>query len=306
MKTFTFVYPNRNSIGLVAVLLAMWYAGASQNNGAAYLLCFVLVALAIASAPAAWANVRGLEIRPEPIRPVFAGEQMRLALTVGNPSRKSRFGLTVRFDSSNEAGHIPFLERTKSARTEAFAPALKRGLFERHRVSISSSFPIGFVTARSPQTIQQPAYVYPKAEGGRALPMTFDPARDTREGNRAEGDDYAGVRSWIPGESMRHIDWKAVSRGQPFMTKQWTSDAGHRLVLSWDQLSDLEYESRLSQLARWVIDAENQGLDYGLSIPGRVIQPSRGEQHFHTCLQALAVFPSVHGAIPAPSSAAHQ
>src|SRR5689334_16884138 len=34
--------PNGRTLGLAAVLVAMCYAGASQSNGAAYLLCFVL------------------------------------------------------------------------------------------------------------------------------------------------------------------------------------------------------------------------------------------------------------------------
>ena len=40
-----------------------------------------------------------------------------------------------------------------------------------------------------------------------------------------EGDDFAGVRAYVPGESQRHIDWRAVARGQPLMTKQFAAEA---------------------------------------------------------------------------------
>jgi len=46
----------------------------------------------------------------------------------------------------------------------------------------------------------------------------------------------------------------------------------------------------LSQLCRWVIDAENAGLRYGLLIPGNKIAPDRGPKHHATCLEALALF----------------
>ena len=42
----TQIRPNRSAAGLVAVLLAMIYAGLSQNNAAAYLLAFLLISLA--------------------------------------------------------------------------------------------------------------------------------------------------------------------------------------------------------------------------------------------------------------------
>ena len=56
------VVPNRNSLGLLALLLAMWYAGASQDNGVAYLLCFMLTGVALVSILHTRANVRGLRL----------------------------------------------------------------------------------------------------------------------------------------------------------------------------------------------------------------------------------------------------
>src|SRR6266853_424433 len=72
------VLPNRNTIGLAAVLLGMWWAGVSQNNGAAYLLCFVLAAIAAVSTIHTWSNVNGVEITADPVRPVFAGEELKV------------------------------------------------------------------------------------------------------------------------------------------------------------------------------------------------------------------------------------
>ena len=63
------------------MLIAMWYAGASQNNGAAYLLGFVLVGVALVSMLHALANLRALQISCGPIEPVFAGERQCVPLT---------------------------------------------------------------------------------------------------------------------------------------------------------------------------------------------------------------------------------
>ena len=85
----TTVGPNRNTIGLCAVLGAMWYAGAGQSNGAAYLLCFTLLALAMVSVVHAWANLRGITVSAGPIRSVFAGEELAVPVRVeAQPGRR--------------------------------------------------------------------------------------------------------------------------------------------------------------------------------------------------------------------------
>ena len=48
-------------------------------------------------------------------------------------------------------------------------------------------------------------------------------------------------------------------------------------------------EARLSQLTRWVLEAEGKHLSYGLRLPGTRIAPSRGATHQHACLKALAL-----------------
>jgi uncharacterized protein (DUF58 family) len=168
--------------------------------------------------------------------------------------------------------------------------AKKRGYYAERRLRLSSNYPLGFFTASRHVTLRQPHYVYPQPAGTRPLPRALAPTRQPRDGLRVAGDDFGGVRAWQPGESQRHIDWKAAARGQTLLTKQWTGEAEEILVLDWDALAGLAGETRLSQLARWVLLAERSSASYGLRLPGKEIAPSRGEAHSHECLRALAVF----------------
>jgi uncharacterized protein (DUF58 family) len=54
-------------------------------------------------------------------------------------------------------------------------------------------------------------------------------------------------------------------------------------------LDGMETERRLSVLCRWVLDAERDGVHYGLRLPGRVIAPGIGDRHRAQCLEALAL-----------------
>jgi uncharacterized protein (DUF58 family) len=106
------------------------------------------------------------------------------------------------------------------------------------------------------------------------------------------GDDFAGVRAYVRGESQRHIDWKAVARGQPLMTKQFAAETKGAVYLDFFELHFANLEEKLSQLTLWVIEAERARQPYGLRLPSIEISPAVGQMHFHYCLRALSLFRS--------------
>ena len=95
----------------------------------------------------------------------------------------------------------------------------------------------------------------------------------------------------MPGKSQRHIDWRAVARGQPLMTKQFAAEAEGSVHLDFSALRFHDVEERLSQLALWVIEAERARRPYSLRLPNTNIAPGLGEAHFHRCLRELSLFP---------------
>jgi len=60
-------------------------------------------------------------------------------------------------------------------------------------------------------------------------------------------------------------------------------------VFDFDALDDLELEARLSQLCRWLLDAEARGGRYALRLPTLRIDADRGPAHLARCLRALAL-----------------
>jgi uncharacterized protein (DUF58 family) len=285
------VLPGRNTIGLVAVLAAMWYAGVTQSNGAAYLLCFLLASVAAVSTIHAWANLRGLSVRVEPIAPVFVGEQIVAPLVVDAERGSTPLAVRIHAGEVAHAAFFPEITKDRERRAAVRFQASARGCFERVKLIAVSQYPLGFFNARRTLVATQKWFVYPQPAGSAPIPRTSTATQERRDGARLEGDDFAGVRPWLQGESQRHIDWKAAARGQPMLTKQWAGETGDTVQLDWQDAPG-ETEARLSQLARWILTAERSGANYGLTVPGKTIPPSHGDAHFHACLQTLAVFPS--------------
>jgi uncharacterized protein (DUF58 family) len=286
------IYPTVGFAGLLFVLGAMWYAASSQNNAAVYLLLFVLTAVFLVSIPHTLINLAGVTVTLESVQPAFVGQEVSLPLEVMNDSRAIRYGIELAVSGSNRkrqrVDHIP---AHKAARVTLRLPVRQRGEHSVEILYLTSAYPLGFIRFLKKFASSQTYIVYPKPAGEVRLPSSFVLRRDGRPLTEfGEGDDFAGVRPYIHGESQRHIDWRAVARGQSLITKQFTAEAEGVVYLDFSALRSADMEEKLSQLALWVIEAERARRPYALRLPGTQILPGVGQAHFHQCLRALSLF----------------
>ena len=283
-----------NAAAFLFVLVAMWYAGSSQQNAAAYLLLFVLVSVAIVSIPHSFSNLFGLTGRAAAIKPAFAGQEAVLPIEITNDSRSNRHGLCVRLSNASvQYERLDEIPAGKAARATLRFQTPVRGGYEVSGISLETTYPVGLLRVCKQLPLTQRYIVYPKPAGDPKLPSGTRASSHARppQIDVGGGDDFAGVRAYVPGESQRHIDWKAVARGQSLMTKQFTAEVESGLLyLDFNAIRSRHVEDRLSQLALWVIEAERARRPYGLRLPNIKIQPSLGELHFHQCLRTLALF----------------
>jgi uncharacterized protein (DUF58 family) len=287
------IYPTIAFAGLLFVLGAMWYAASSQNNAALYLLLFALAAVFLVSIPHTLINLGGVTITLESVQPAFEGQEVSLPVEIVNGSRAARRGIELAlWGSMRGRQRIDCIPARKGARVTLRFPVRQRGEHKVGTLCLMSTYPLGFIRFLKKFASSQSYIVYPKPAGDVRLPSSFADRRVARRPlpDFKEGDDFAGVRAYAPGESQRHIDWKAVARGQPLMTKQFTAEAESTLHLDFSALPLANVEEKLSQLALWVIEAERARRPYGLRLPGTEIPPGIGQSHFHQCLRALSLF----------------
>jgi uncharacterized protein (DUF58 family) len=277
---------------LVFVLFAMWYAASSQNNAAAYLLFFTLGSLFVVSIPHALLNLGGLKATTESVKPTFAGDEVSLPVEVSNQSGNARYGVCVDVpDVGGDEQAIDEVPAGRAARVLIRFPARARGEYEVKHLRLMSAFPLGVLRTIKHVGCYQRFLIYPKPEGDPRLPREQRRSAQNRpQPELGEGDDFAGVRAYEPGQSQRQIDWKAVARGHPLMTKQYTAEATGALYLDFAFAPGSDTEARLAQLALWIIEAERARRSYGLRLPSTELAPSMGQAHFHRCLRALALF----------------
>ena len=283
-----FILPTRHGLFFAGVLFIMLLGAINYNNSLAYMLTFLLVSLFMVSILHTYNNMAGLVFDAGQCQPVFAGQRAGFEVHINHSGDDVRYAINL--VASKQSPVIVDIASHQTSTVVIELPAIKRGHLELGRFTVHTRYPLGIFRAWSYVDLGMQCLVYPRPAARGMLPIK-SPRRLSNEGDQGRGaDDFVGFRSYHPGDSLRHVYWKAVAREQGMLTKQFGGDRVEEIWLDWETLGHIDIESRLSQLCRWVLDAEEQFLRYGLSIPGKTISPDHGDVHRRQCLQALALF----------------
>ncbi len=289
-----YVLPTRHGWTFFAVLLAMLVGAVNYNNNLGYLLAFLLGSLGFVSMFHTYRNLAGLSVRLRPGAPAFAGNLAHFVLYLDNREQRERPDLCVSFrrhadDERRTAMVRVHVVRDELREVKLAVQATRRGRVRMGRITIATRYPIGLFRAWSCFESDAEVLVYPSSGGDREIP-THVPEQSTTGGPRARGaDDFAGLRNYVLGDSSRRVHWKSAAREQDMMVKQFTGATPHEACLRWAETPQPETEARLSQLCRWVLEADAAGARFSLELPGQTIESGRGHQHVRRCLRALAL-----------------
>jgi len=281
------ISPTRRGIGFASVILLLLLTAFIYNNNLLYLLAFLLLSLLVVSILHAYQALAGLSVQARVPPPVFAGDTALLPLTVSNRSGGARLAVRAAINDALEFDVAAHRQKTVTLPVAA----RKRGWQAIGRITLDSRYPLGLFRAWADLCFDRQVLVYPKL-AEVALPFCGGQTAPGQEAFLPSGhDDFAGIRPYQAGDSLRMIHWKAYAKGQGLFSKQFSAESGRReLWLDFSKTNAGETEERLGQLCRWVIDAEKTGLRYGVLLPGRQIAPGRGPKHRAVCLEALALF----------------
>jgi len=284
-----FILPTSAGALFGGTQLGMLLGCINYNLNLGYMLTFLVGALAIVSILHTFRNLAHLRLRAGRAAPVFTGDYAVFPVLLDNTTRLSRRSVAL---LAAQEGPI-YADAPAGVVTPAQLriPAASRGLLQLGKLRVYTTFPLGLFRAWSNVQLDAHCVVYPRPEKG-LVPLPQSMVGDEAGTGSAPGqDDFAGLRKYQPGDSLRHVAWKAVARGQPVMTKQFSGPAAGELWLDWDALpADMHPEARLSRLTRWVLEATRNGQAFGLRLPSLAIAPSVGIAHQEQCLTALALF----------------
>lgn len=290
-----YILPTRAGLGFAGLLLVLLVGSINYNLGLGFGLTFLAGACAIVDMVQTTRNLSGLVLSAGRAGAVFAGEDAPFELRVDNPTRLARYAIWIDFEGADAPRQAVDVAPDAGTALVLRTPTTARGWMRAPRVHLATRFPLGLFGAWSWWQPDERALVYPFPEqDAPPLPLQGRPSPDGA--GAAGSDDFAGVRSYQPGDPLRHLAWRQIARlgpdhGGQLVSKHFEGGTVDELVLDFDALPpQLDVERKLARMARWVLEAEARALPYAFRL-GRIrYDTALGAAHGAACLRALALY----------------
>lgn len=285
-----YIFPTRQGIVFIMVLIAMLAGSINYNNNLGFMLVFLLGGISLVSMIHTYRNILGLQVLSvNAAGPVFAGHDavFHISVRTGRHARKAIF-----VSADNRQSASKDYSANAHETVSAAVPTIRRGRLRPGSFTMSTVYPLGLFSAWTVFWPEKDYIVYPAPKIGAMIRSDPHPGKiDRKQGFISGAEDYSGLKPYQPGDSFRHIAWKALSRGQGVFTKDFDG-AARRSAISFDfkKIPANDTEARLSKLCGMILQASRENMQYGLVLPGKEISPGSGDAHMHQCLRALAVF----------------
>lgn len=285
-----FILPTRRGMVFVALIGLVVLIAFVYNNNLAYMLGFLLASIFFVAILHSFKSLAGVVVRPAQQSPVFAGDKAVFSFVLQNPGDQPRVAIEMRLQEMS----LVSLQGGETRTVSLPMDSKKRGWMDCSTLTLSSCYPLGFFRAWSPLRFDSRVLVYP-APAKADLPFPETAAGEGWQGqSKRGGDEFHGLKAYQSGDPIRQIHWKAYAKGRGLHSKQYEGASSEAFWLDYDVTPGADIEGRLSQLCRWVIDAERAGFRYGLALPGVKLEPDSGNAHYHACLRELALFGVMH------------
>jgi len=286
-----YIFPTRYGFLYCIMLIAMLFGSNNYGSNPGFLFTFLLAGLGLAALFQTWKNLVGLKLSSARGNPAFCGQPARFEVTVKNAYTTHKAGIRCHpWKNKNFISKAIDLAAQEEGTLIIDKPTTDRGLLPLGKVALTTRYPLGLLQSWAYIQFDESCLIYPKIG---EIPGGFDLTEDNQSAKssvKVDGDDFAGHKTYQTGDNVMHVDWKAVARGKGWNLKHFEEKQGEDIWLRWETTSGDAIEQRISALACAVVQLEKLGKSYGLAIPGEKLEPSKGANHQHLCLKALALF----------------
>lgn len=236
-------------------------------------------------------NINNLISDLIPPEEVYAGIPVPFRLSVQN-SKRFLPSFLIRLDCQD--GHsavFPVVRQLSSSNDVILVTFTRRGRVPLGRITISSTYPVGFFTRYWSYDVASQITVFPRpvpaSSGGSGEESMAVGSRLRPE--RGTSGELERIHPYSGSEPLRMIHWKHSARSNDILVKGFGRHVAAPLVIDVNALDGQGVEERLSRAAwlirRWVLERP-----VGLLLGGRVIPAEIGKRHSLMLLEELALY----------------
>lgn len=281
----------------VALILLGWIMAVNYNNNLLYMVTYVLFSLMLMALLLGVLNLRQVNLIGVTTHSAFVGERLHIQFNVVNEGFSAAEGVFLtqqHLDEKgkwvSESGDMVSLAPSSVQVLSLDSEVWRRGQIELTPPSLTSVYPIGLFAFYRPLKSELSEWVFPAPVGDYPLE---DYLNQYSQQSGVEADEMQTIRPYQPSDSPSHINWKVYARSGEMVTCDYDGGVSvPSVVIDEEVLKNLALEERLSQLTKWVIEAENMGGEYGLKLKTSELDADKGLDHRQACLMALASYDS--------------
>lgn len=293
-----FIIPTGAGFAFLIMLMVLFISSVNYSLSLGFVLTFLLVGIALIDIHMTYRNLAHLYLHAGRSNTVFAGETVQFELAIENRRKDTRYAIWVDFVCPERefAEQAVDIEGNSSQTVSLTMLSQQRGWLAAPKVRLRTRFPLGLLLAWSYWQPPQQALIYPcPEENPPPLPQVGTQGDDIHQLGSAGHDDFAGIRNYQVGDTLKQLAWRQIARlsvedGGQLISKQFEGGASSQLCLDFAQLpAQLDLETKISRLTSWVLQAEKEGLSYAFSLDNFHLSHGQGSQHQASCLRALAL-----------------
>ncbi len=277
------------------VLLAAWNSGMNLL----YLLVGGLVSFLVLSIFFSARNLRGLTVVCEAPSAVHRGEHVGIMVRVENhkavlPTISLHIELAE--NPGQSVGYLVKLPARKAGVVRISAQFPRRGVFSPPPVDLVTTFPFGLIETRLRVHDSGEVLVYPRVHSVR--PAALDTLRgsgDVPRLVRGPGDEFFGLRDYVPGDDLRHVAWRISARADELVVKEMAHETSRYVLFIFDArerqgLPDFEerFEEAIELVASLGVTLLSRQFRVGLLTAGGHLPEDEGKAQVTRLLETLA------------------
>jgi len=290
-----YILPTRPGFMLAATLLVLLVGSINYQLNLGYLLTFLLSGSALIGMHLCHGTLRGLTLQLLPPQACFAGRSTTIGVDLVSTRTTVRHGIALSVLGAHQWVWTDVPPQGRATVQVAFKPE-RRGQHPIPALTAETRFPLGTFRV---WTVWQPAsrvLVYPAPElHAPPLPEGEPRAGGAVARSQRSSGEFDGVRAYRRGDPLKLVVWKKFAKAEELVSRDTYHAQRFELWLDLalaapghNPPSGAPLEHALSRLCAWILEAERQGLDYGLRLGPQQISPANGEAHKRQCLEALA------------------
>ncbi len=290
-----FVFPTRVGFLYVLVACVVWLLGTNYQNNLVLFVAYFMFASCVVVIHHTFNNLTQLAVSFTKAPPVFAGEAAVFSFDLHN--KKSRLSNSVyahfRASDTSSTAEVKHIKAHSHVPINVALAATKRGVLVPNRLGVLTFYPYGLLRCWTWLDLNATCLVYPARI--KAPLITLPASGDGSQQNTVKGgDEFDHFKAYTAGDELKHIAWKASSKGKGLLVKQYATATQPIVALSLEAIDAPTLELKLSGLSYWATYFYQQQQPFSATIKGKTWSLAQSKQqstqHYHGVMACLATY----------------